>query len=207
VRTGHSPPASRRLPSPPSSRGEPVVLDPGSPRHGGSCRALLDVQEVRIRRKTADRVSSLSAGPPRDALRSLAPPASFTVDELQRCGTEHSAGEQCLAAALASHGRGHRFDPCHAHQHKRLPGTPLRRLLPADYEQWLLQRLECRPFRLVEDASRSRSPVRDRISRPVGPGRSGLTTRSPGCSVSANSAACHPAERVGHGGACSGARR
>jgi hypothetical protein len=94
------------------------VLDPGSPRHGGSCRALLDVQEVRIQRKTADRVSNLSAGPPRDALRSLAPPASFTVDELQRCGAEHSAGEQCLAAALASHGRSHRFDPCHAHHTK-----------------------------------------------------------------------------------------
>jgi len=35
-------------------------------------------------------------------------------------------------AALASHGRGHRFETCHAHQHKRLPGTPLQRLLPAN---------------------------------------------------------------------------
>jgi hypothetical protein len=40
-----------------------------------------------------------------------------------------------VGAALASHGRSHRFDPCHAHQHKHLPGILLRHLLPADCQQ------------------------------------------------------------------------
>jgi hypothetical protein len=35
--------------------------------------------------------------------------------ELGRCGAEHGAGVLCVGAALASHGRSHRFDPCHAH--------------------------------------------------------------------------------------------
>jgi hypothetical protein len=40
-----------------------------------------------------------------------------------RCGVEHGAGKQRVGAALASHGRGHRFETCHAHQPKRLPGS------------------------------------------------------------------------------------
>jgi hypothetical protein len=49
---------------------------------------------------------------------------------------------------LISHGRGHRFETCHAHQHKRLPGTPLRRQLPADCQQttegghWFVAKLD-----------------------------------------------------------------
>jgi hypothetical protein len=34
-----------------------------------------------------------------------------------------------------SHGRSHRFEPCHAHQHKLPPRTLLRLRLPADCQQ------------------------------------------------------------------------
>jgi hypothetical protein len=37
--------------------------------------------------------------------------------------------------AKSSHGRGHRFETCHAHQHKQPPRTTLRRRLPADLPQ------------------------------------------------------------------------
>jgi hypothetical protein len=40
-----------------------------------------------------------------------------------------------VGAALASHGRSHRFDPCHAHQHKHGPESPPRVRLPADCQQ------------------------------------------------------------------------
>ena len=46
--------------------------------------------------------------------------------ELRRCSTANSAGQRRVGAALASHGRGHRFDPCHAHQPKRFPAPILR---------------------------------------------------------------------------------
>jgi hypothetical protein len=36
--------------------------------------------------------------------------------ELQRCLATHGGGEVQKVAALPSHGRSHRFDPCHAHQ-------------------------------------------------------------------------------------------
>jgi hypothetical protein len=45
--------------------------------------------------------------------------------ELRRCSTANSAGQRRVGAALASHGRSHRFDPCHAHQHKRVLGVPM----------------------------------------------------------------------------------
>jgi hypothetical protein len=60
-------------------------------------------------------VSNLSARLPRDALRSRTSPRPVGTDELGRCGAEHGAGGQYVGAALASHGRSHRFDPCHAH--------------------------------------------------------------------------------------------
>src|SRR5215213_9159430 len=48
-------------------------------------------------------------------------------------------GKVRVHAALPSHGRGHRFETCHAHQHKRLLGIPLRRQLPADCQQtWIV---------------------------------------------------------------------
>jgi hypothetical protein len=43
-------------------------------------------------------------------------PRPITANELGRCDAKHGDGEHCLGAALASHGRSHRFDPCHAHQ-------------------------------------------------------------------------------------------
>ena|SRR5829696_5887323 len=59
--------------------------------------------------------SNLSAHLPRDAKRSSTSPRRVRAYELGRCGAGHGAGEQRVGAALASHGRGHRFGtPCHA---------------------------------------------------------------------------------------------
>jgi hypothetical protein len=69
-------------------------------------------------------VSNLSARLPRDALRSRTSPPPVGTDELGRCGAEHGAGGQYVGAALASHGRSHRFDPCHAH-HAFLQVSPV----------------------------------------------------------------------------------
>ncbi len=44
------------------------------------------------------------------------------ANELGRCGAELVVEVGRVGAALASHGRGHRFETCHAHQHKRFPG-------------------------------------------------------------------------------------
>ena len=71
-------------------------------------------------------VSNLSAQQPCDTKRSRTSPRPLTAYELGRRGAKLGTGEQCVEAALASHGRSHRFDPCHAHQPKRLPG-PLER--------------------------------------------------------------------------------
>jgi hypothetical protein len=79
---------------------------------GGDAEAFL--QEIRL-----PSVSNLSAHLPRDAMRSATSPRPVRADELGRCGAEHGAGELCVGAALTSHGRSHRFDPCHAHQRKR----------------------------------------------------------------------------------------
>jgi hypothetical protein len=70
------------------------------------------------------------------------PRMAVTADpaELGRCSAEHGAGGQCVGAALASHGRGHRFETCHAHQHKRVPEPPSEALLPADCQQTTLSR-------------------------------------------------------------------
>jgi hypothetical protein len=56
--------------------------------------------------------------------------------ELRRWSTGNSARQQRVGAALASHGRSHRFDPCHAHQHKRLPGDPAATLVARRSAQW-----------------------------------------------------------------------
>ena len=69
-------------------------------------------------------VSNLSARQPCDAVRSRMSPRLVSADELGRCGAKHGAGEQRVGAALASHGRGHRFETCHAHQHKRSSDSP-----------------------------------------------------------------------------------
>jgi hypothetical protein len=71
-------------------------------------------------------VSNLSARLPCDTRRSRTSPRPVTADELRCCRAEHGARGRYVGAALASHGRSHRFDPCHAHQPKRLPG-PLER--------------------------------------------------------------------------------
>ena len=47
-----------------------------------------------------------------------------------------------MGAALASHGRSHRFDPCHAHQHKRVAESPATAQLPADCQQTTCSRRE-----------------------------------------------------------------
>jgi hypothetical protein len=64
-------------------------------------------------------VSNLSAHLPRHAMHTRTSPRPASTDELGRCDAAHGAGEQCVGAALASHGRGHRFETCHAHQPKR----------------------------------------------------------------------------------------
>ena len=66
-------------------------------------------------------VSNLSAHLPRDAMRSRTSPLPLNADEPGRYGAEHGAGGHCVGAALASHGRGHRFETCHARQHERFP--------------------------------------------------------------------------------------
>ena len=68
-------------------------------------------------------------------MRSRASPPPGGADELGRCGGEHGAGERRVVPALTSHGRGHRFETCHAHQHKRPSRIPRWRRLPADCQQ------------------------------------------------------------------------
>jgi hypothetical protein len=54
------------------------------------------------------------------------------------CGdvvTRSAAVRDLSPEAKSSHGRSHRFDPCHAHQHKRCSRTPLRRRLSAGCQQ------------------------------------------------------------------------
>ena len=77
-------------------------------------------------------VSNLSAHYPRDAMRSKTSRRPVSADELGRCGAEHGAGVERVGAALASHGRSHRFDPCHAHQHKQPPSLRRSGRLPED---------------------------------------------------------------------------
>jgi hypothetical protein len=72
-------------------------------------------------------VSNLSARLPCDTRRSRTSPRPVTADELRCCGAEHGARGRYVGAALASHGRSHRFDPCHAH-HAFLQVTPVARL-------------------------------------------------------------------------------
>jgi len=85
-------------------------------------------------------VSNLSAHLPRDAVRSTTWPGLVSADDLGRCGVTRGAEEQCVGAALASHGRGHRFETCHAHQRKQVPESPSRAWLPADCQQTTLNR-------------------------------------------------------------------
>jgi hypothetical protein len=79
--------------------------------------------EVFLRRVRLVSVSNLSARFPRHAMRTRTSPRPVSADELGRCGAEHGGGRQCVGAALASHGRGHRFETCHAHQPKRFSAS------------------------------------------------------------------------------------
>ena len=56
---------------------------------------------------------------PRYATHSPGSPPSAAAVELRRCVATRSVASVCVVPALPSHGRSHRFDPCHAHQHKR----------------------------------------------------------------------------------------
>jgi hypothetical protein len=98
-------------------------------------RSLLVTPRYSCAESGLSSVSNLSAQLPRDAMRSRTSPRPVTVDELGRCGAKHGAEGQCLGAALASHGRGHRFETCHAHQHKQAPQALPRPRLPADCQQ------------------------------------------------------------------------
>jgi hypothetical protein len=84
-------------------------------------------------------------------MRSRTSPRPAGMDELGRCGAEHGVGVGRVGAALASHGRGHRFETCHAHQHKQVLTPPSRARLPADcpanHVQCVWKRLECCPIR------------------------------------------------------------
>jgi hypothetical protein len=87
---------------------------------------------------------------PRPAAYSTVSPPSATAADPRRCGTKRGRVKRRVGAALPSHGRSHRFDPCHAHQGKRIPPTlcgtsvsrssvgwtawPSRRWLPAGNE-------------------------------------------------------------------------
>jgi hypothetical protein len=107
---------------------------------------------------------------PRDTGCSTTSPWVAKAVELRRCGATRGRLRGRVWPALPSHGRSHRFDPCHAHQHKRLPGTLLRRRLPADCQQTTLSRRQndlsavrmedlgspsdCRPCKPVPTGSR-----------------------------------------------------
>jgi len=107
-------------------------------------------------------VSNLSARHPRDAMRSRTSPRPVSAEELGRCGAEDGVGQQCVGAALASHGRGHRFETCHAHQAKRFPGPRfLGRLpedLPEDHGLRVLEHSQRRPIRAARKP-KIRSPA------------------------------------------------
>jgi hypothetical protein len=60
---------------------------------------------------------------PRDATHSPGSPPSATAIELRRYGATRSVAFVSVVTALPSHGRGHRFETCHAHQPKRFPGS------------------------------------------------------------------------------------
>ena len=64
----------------------------------------------------------------------VSPPSATAVD-VRRCSASRGRVKGRVGAALPSHGRSHRFKPCHAHQHKHPPRTPQRRRLPADCQQ------------------------------------------------------------------------
>jgi hypothetical protein len=72
---------------------------------------------------------------PRNAVCSITRPHAARAVELRRCGAKRWRMRECVVAALPSHGRGDRFETCHAHQCKRLPGTLLRCRLPAACQQ------------------------------------------------------------------------
>jgi hypothetical protein len=68
---------------------------------------------------------------PRNATRRTTRPRFGGAVDLHGCGATRCATEARVGAALRSHGRSHRFDPCHAHsafpQVSRLALTPCRR--------------------------------------------------------------------------------
>jgi hypothetical protein len=92
------------------------------------------------------------------------PPMCTATQPLPKCGAQlesHDARGRCHLrlsndpsrsvdgptdkgqnARWISHGRSHRFDPCHAHQHKQAPESSARAQLPADCQQTTLSRCE-----------------------------------------------------------------
>jgi hypothetical protein len=74
-------------------------------------------------RRHLELVSNLSAMPPCAASPTTTTPYSTIAADLGGCGGWRGGAGSRDEAALASHGRSHRFDPCHAHQHKRLLGS------------------------------------------------------------------------------------
>jgi hypothetical protein len=62
--------------------------------------------------------SNLPARPPRHATCCTMRPLLTMTVELRPCGATQGHERGCVVAALPSHGRSHRFDPCHAHHTK-----------------------------------------------------------------------------------------
>jgi len=107
-------------------------------------------------------VSNLSAMPPCAASPTTTTPYSTIAADLGGCGGWRGGAGSRDEAALASHGRGHRFETCHAHQAKRFPGPRfLGRLpedLPEDHGLRVLEHSQRRPIRAARKP-KIRSPA------------------------------------------------
>jgi hypothetical protein len=122
-------------------------------------------------------VSNLSAHQPRNAMRSGTPPRPLSADELGRCGAEHGVREQCVGAALASHGRGHRFETCHAHQAKRFSAS-----LPRAVCQKICQKITASAWSIParRSASEPLGAINGWAQAPLRPGAARLASASSG---------------------------
>jgi hypothetical protein len=65
-------------------------------------------------------------------MRSTTQPRSGRILDLGYCGAMRCAAWLHMGPALPSHGRGHRFETCHAHQHKPSSRPGSQRCLPED---------------------------------------------------------------------------
>src|SRR6266487_5684715 len=72
--------------------------------------------------------------------------------DLGFCSVTEGAVRQHTTGAIRSHGRGHRFDTCRAHQRKHLPRVLLRHGLPEDLPEEPWPELEAPLLRLRGDA-------------------------------------------------------